>query len=205
MKEYPKKELLSYYVGWRVYIKRSLFKKETYEIYLRDPSYMNEGAVYVYIIKGGEDKDKSLADKFVGLNGSSINENHSIAVEDLNVKGMIKNRKLSKSIHDVGWGMFLDMLKYKTEWTGKNILQIGRFEPSTKTCSTCGYKNVNLTLKDRTWTCPSCGEEHDRDINVAINIKNFALKKYMLSGTDNKNREELPTSVGALTHEAAPL
>ena len=68
------------------------------------------------------------------------------------------------------------MLEYKAEWYGTNILKIGRFEPSSKTCSNCGYINKELTLKDRTWTCVKCNTTHDRDINAAINIKNFSLR-----------------------------
>jgi putative transposase len=100
----------------------------------------------------------------------------SVVAEDLNVKGMMKNHKLAGAIGDVGWNDFSRMLQYKCEWTGKNFLQIGRFEPSSKTCSDCGFVNTGLTLKDRSWLCPSCGREHDRDINAAVNIKNMKLK-----------------------------
>ena len=88
---------------------------------------------------------------------------------------MVKNHKLAKSIHDVSWYNFIQMLKYKAEWYGKNIVQIGRFEPSSKICSCCGYKNNNLTLDDRQWVCPYCHTVHDRDINAAKNIKNIAF------------------------------
>lgn len=100
----------------------------------------------------------------------------TICIEDLNVAGMMKNRKLSKSIADAGWGMFFSMLKYKAEWSGKNILTIGRFEPSSKQCNVCGVTNRNLTLKDRVWTCEN-GHILDRDINASINVKRFAFSK----------------------------
>jgi putative transposase len=90
---------------------------------------------------------------------------------------MVKNRHLSKSISDAGWGIFFSMLKYKSEWYGNNILQIGRFDASSKICSCCGYYNKYLTLKDRTFVCPSCSTVIDRDINASINIKKFALNK----------------------------
>ena len=96
------------------------------------------------------------------------------------------------------------MLEYKCEWHGVNLLKIGRFEPSSKTCSNCGAVNKDLTLKDREWTCKGCGTHHDRDINVAVNIKNFALRNYV-SGTDTQTRNELPTIVGVLTSEAQPI
>ena len=133
-----------------------------------------------------------------------VKENHSIAIEDLNVKGMLKNHCLAKSISDVGWSMFTTMLEYKCEWYGVNLLKIGRFEPSSKTCSNCGGVNKELTLKDRDWTCKSCGTHHDRDINAAVNIKNFALRNHV-SGTDTKTRNELSTLVEVLTSEAQPI
>lgn len=133
-----------------------------------------------------------------------VKENHSIAIEDLNVKGMLKNHCLAKSISDSGWSMFTTMLEYKCEWHGVNLLKIGRFEPSSKTCSNCGRVNKELTLKDREWTCKSCNTKHDRDINAAVNIKNFALRNYV-SGTDTQTRNELSTLVEVLTSEAHPI
>jgi len=100
---------------------------------------------------------------------------NTIVLEDLNVDGMMKNHCLAKAIQDVSWSEFRRQLEYKTEWYGKNLIFIGRFEPSSKTCSNCGIINKELTLKDREWTC-KCGIEHDRDINAANNIKNFGLR-----------------------------
>jgi len=135
-----------------------------------------------------------------------INNHDSIAIEDLNISGMVKNHKLAQSISDVGWGMFVSMLEYKAEWAGKNILRIGRFDPSSKTCNHCGTINKELTLKDREWTCCCCGSILNRDVNAAINIKNFALKNNLSVERRLKNRNELPTLVGVLTYEApSPL
>jgi putative transposase len=130
-----------------------------------------------------------------------IRDNQSIAIETLQVSNILKNHKLAQAIQDAGWGMFITMLEYKAEWYGTNILKIGTFEPSSKTCSCCGKINKELTLSDREWTCVKCNTKHDRDINAAINIKNFSLRN-ILSGTDRKNHDELPTLVGVLTHEA---
>lgn len=130
-----------------------------------------------------------------------IRENQTICLENLNVSGMIKNHTLAQAISDASWSRFVTMLEYKAEWYGTNILRIGRFEPSSKTCSNCGSINKELTLKDREWTCVGCGAVHDRDVNAAINIKNFSLRN-ILSGTDRKNHDELPTLVGVLTYEA---
>ena len=133
-----------------------------------------------------------------------VRENQTICLENLNVSGMIKNHNLAQAISDVSWSTFVNMLEYKSEWYGTNILKIGRFEPSSKICSNCGNINKELTLKDREWTCFTCHSHHDRDINAAINIKSFALKNN-LSGTDRKNHDELPTLVGVMTHEAHPI
>ena len=133
-----------------------------------------------------------------------IRENQSIALEDLNISGMLKNHCLAGSISDVSWGMFVTILEYKAKWNGVNILRIGRFEPSSKTCNCCGYINKELTLKDREWTCPKCDSVLDRDINASINIKNFALNKLCTEHT-LKNHGTLPSLEGALTHEAHPI
>lgn len=108
------------------------------------------------------------------LSTQIINEYDSVAIENLNVAGMIKNPKLAKHIADVSWSTFVEMLKYKSEWQGKNILQIGRFEPSSKMCS-CGKINNELKLSQREWTCNHCNTTHDRDILASNNIKKFGL------------------------------
>jgi len=109
-----------------------------------------------------------------------IRDNQSIALENLNIKGMVKNHCLAGSISDASWAMFMAMLEYKAKWNGVNILKIGKFDPSSKTCSECGYINKELTLKDRKWTCPKCNSVLDRDLNASINIKSFALKNYLI-------------------------
>ena len=102
------------------------------------------------------------------------NQATTYAVEDLGIKNMVKNSKLAKSISDVAWGQFLTLLQYKAEWYGKNVLKIGRFVPSSKTCSCCGYKMEKLPLSVRLFECPSCNLVEDRDVNASINIRNFA-------------------------------
>jgi putative transposase len=100
--------------------------------------------------------------------------------EDLNVKGMVRNHKLAQSINDVGWSTFVNQLTYKSDWSGKNILTIGRFEPSSKLCSSCGYIHKELTLKDRIFKCPNCSFEIDRDYQASKNILHFAFAKQNL-------------------------
>lgn len=133
-----------------------------------------------------------------------IRENQTIALETLAVKNMVKNHNLAQAINDVSWSTFVSMLEYKADWYGKNILRIGQFSPSSKTCSNCGAINKELQLKDREWTCGSCSTVLDRDVNAACNIKSFALKN-ILSGTDRKNQGELSTMVEVLTLEAHPI
>jgi putative transposase len=116
------------------------------------------------------------------LSKKLISENQAIALETLKVCNMVKNHHLAQSISDAGWSSFVDKLTYKADWYGKTILRIGQFEPSSKICSNCGYHKTDLTLKDRAWVCPDCKTQHDRDINAAINIKNFALQNQNLIG-----------------------
>jgi putative transposase len=116
------------------------------------------------------------------LSTKLISENQTICLEDLNVKGMMKNHNLAQSIGDCSWSKFNEYLEYKASCNGVNIIRIGRFDPSSKLCSNCGWKNNNLKLKDRKWTCVECGVTHDRDVNASKNILDFALHKNNLVG-----------------------
>ena len=99
-----------------------------------------------------------------------IDENQVIVMEDLNVKGMVRNHKLAESISEVNWGEFRRILAYKAAWHGRQLVFIDRFYPSSKRCNHCGYIYKELTLKDRQWVCPECGSLIDRDYNAALNI-----------------------------------
>lgn len=108
---------------------------------------------------------------------TEIVKNHDyIVLETLRVHNMIKNRKLSKSIADVGWSLFVNMIKYKCERYGKECIQIDEWFPSSQICSHCDHKDGKKVLSVREWTCGNCGTHHDRDINAAINIKNKGLE-----------------------------
>lgn len=104
------------------------------------------------------------------------NENQVVVLETLNIKGMVKNRKLAKAIADAGWYQFTSYLKYKLEWQGKHLVQIDRWYASSKTCSSCGEKNNSLKLNERRWRCNHCGTLHERDENAAMNIRNKGLE-----------------------------
>lgn len=104
-------------------------------------------------------------------------ENQTIAVETLNVQGMLKNHKLAKSITDASWGEFFRQLQYKAFLYGCDVLKVPTFYPSSQTCSNCGYKNpITRDMSVREWDCPKCGVNHDRDKNAAINILRKALE-----------------------------
>lgn len=99
-----------------------------------------------------------------------VRDNQVIAVEDLAVKNMVKNRSLAQSISDASWGELVRQLTYKSEWYGRELVKIGRWFPSSKRCSNCGHIVQRLPLNIREWDCPECGCHHDRDVNAAVNV-----------------------------------
>lgn len=158
--------------------------------------------------KGSKNRDKQrvkLAKFYEKLNNQKENylhhitnqlldENQVITMEDLNVSGMLKNHHLAKSIQELSLYNFKSKLIYKADWYNRHIVEIDRYYPSSKLCSVCGYKNVNLTLGNRDWVCPKCGQKHDRDHNAAINIESegkriigHRLPKFTPLETSQKN------------------
>ena len=109
-------------------------------------------------------------------------ENQVLCMEDLNAKGMMKNHHLAKAVTDASFGEFARLLEYKCAERGRSLVKIGRFYPSSKTCSACGHRLDALPLSVRSWDCPSCGVHHDRDVNAARNI--LAEGKRILSNTE---------------------
>ena len=106
-----------------------------------------------------------------------VRENQTICIEDLNVKGMIRNHKLAKSIASVSWAKFFEMLEYKAGWYGNEIHRVPTMYPSSQTCSCCGYRNPRIkNLGIRIWECPKCHAVHDRDTNASINILKKGLQ-----------------------------
>ena len=126
------------------------------------------------------------------LTSRLISENQTICIESLAVKEMMMDKDYAKAISDVGWGTFFTQLKYKGDRYGRNIIAIGRYEPSSKICSNCGYIKHDLNIKDRTWLCPTCNEIHDRDINASINIKAIAIKDYKNTGSIRNTQKSKP-------------
>ena len=113
-----------------------------------------------------------------------VSENQTICLEDLNVKGMLRNHKLAKSVADVSFYEFVRQIVYKSEWYGRTAILIDRWHPSSKTCHHCYFVNQDLTLADRDWDCPRCGRKLDRDLNAAKNIKREGLKLNTVGTTE---------------------
>ena len=113
-----------------------------------------------------------------------LRDHDVIVIEDLAVQNMVRNRSLAKAISDCGWGTFRRMLEYKAARAGRHLIVIGRWYPSSKTCSACGHLLADLSLNTRHWTCPSCRTRHDRDINAAKNILAAGLAVAAGTGAD---------------------
>lgn len=99
-----------------------------------------------------------------------IRENQAVHVEDLNIAGMVRNRRLARAVHDAGWAQFIRLIEEKAKKYGRTVVKVSRWSPTSKTCSDCGYIAGDMPLNVRSWTCPTCGITHDRDYNAARNI-----------------------------------
>lgn len=125
-------------------------------------------------------------DEYQKLSTEIVQHFDFIGLEKLQPANMIKNKKLSHSISQISWTKLVDMIKYKTEWYDKIMIHVDRFFPSSQLCNHCNYKNKDLKLNHRTWTCPNCGNTHDRDTNAAINILNEANRIHTVGTTEIK-------------------
>jgi putative transposase len=125
----------------------------------------------------------SRADFLHKLSRKLVNENQVVVVENLHVKGMVRNHNLAKVISDVGWGMFTNFLAYKLEKKGGKLVEIDRWFPSSKLCSNCYHQVEEMPLEVRQWTCPHCGTRHDRDGNAATNIREEGIRMLKADGT----------------------
>lgn len=116
------------------------------------------------------------------LSTKLINENQVISIEDINISGLLKNSKLSKSIADSSWNMFVNQLEYKADWYGRTISKVSRWFPSSQICHVCGHRDGKKSLDIRTWKCSKCSTIHDRDVNAAKNINTVGLTEINACG-----------------------
>lgn len=160
-----------------VYLQRQLSKK------VKDSN--NREKTRIQVAKTFDKISNIKLDYTHKLTTKIISENQVIVMEDLSVTNMMKNHYLARSISDVSWGEIVRQIKYKAEWNRRTFIQIDRFFPSSKTCNVDGYVLNKLSLDTRNWTCPSCGVNHDRDINAAKNILKQGIN--ILSGLGTKS------------------
>ena len=200
------KEFLITSLGTKIENPRFLKKSITKLKYIQTKYSKKKGKKTKHKLQKVHEKVALQRKDFLHKVSTDLVKNHDrIALETLKVKNMIKNHNLAQSISDVSWSTFVDMLEYKANWYGTNIIRIGTFEPSSKMCSNCGELNKELKLSEREWCCENCYSHHDRDVNASINIKNIALKnvnKHLCTEDTLKNRNELPAIVGVTTYEA---
>jgi putative transposase len=140
------------------------------------------------------------------LSTKVVSENQTIALEDLNVSGLVKNRKLSRAISQQGWREFRVLVEAKSEKYGRNFVVIDRWEPTSQTCSDCGYKWGKIDLSVRSVLCLNCGTEHDRDKNASVNIEKVGVgHRHDSKRTQRQSKTTLVASVDEASRITAPL
>ena len=178
-------------------------RKEQRILSRKEKRSKNRNKQRIKVAKLYERKNNILTDYYQKLSSKIINENQVIIREDLGVKNMLKNRKLSRSIHGVAWSRFNEMINYKAKWHNREVITVNRFYPSSKTCSSCGHIYKELKLSERQWTCSVCNAHHDRDENACLNLYHYQQNnvnnktKTTKNNKINKSKTAVGTTVAA--------
>jgi putative transposase len=170
--------------------KRAKLKKCTQALSRKQKGSNNRYKARFKVAKVHQEISDARLDFLHKLTTRLVRENQTIAVEDLAVKNMVKNRKLALSISDASWGELVRQLEYKCGWYGRNFVKIDRWFPSSKRCAECGHIVEKLPLHIREWDCPKCGTHHDRDVNAAKNILAAGLAVKVCGANVRPNRHK---------------
>ena len=172
----------------------------------------NRNKQRIKVAKLHQKRSNIIQDYYQKQSTKIVNENQEIILEDLAIKNMVKNRKLSNKIHNVAWNRLITMIEYKSQWNDRLVTRVDRFYPSSKTCNHCGHIYHGLKLSERQWTCNSCNAHHDRDENACLNLFNYkqsalGTKVYARRGNVRpKKMKKIPSqSLEAVSNEAGIL
>lgn len=181
---------------------KQLLKRRQKQLSRKTPGSKNYERVRCQVTKKFEKITNFKRNYYHNISHFLVSNYDAIYMEDLHVSGMLKNRCLSRAIHEVSWGILSNMIEYKCNWYGKTFYRINRWTPSSKTCNHCGYVTDKMSLNIRQWQCPKCNEIHDRDVNAALNIKHTGqidLYGQKISSHATGERVEIPTALMKMT------